>query len=425
MSRLFKNATLFYQDKFINTDFMIDDKGILVIADLIDIDDFDEVIDCSGIHVFPGFVDPHVHLRQPGFEYKETIKTGTLAAAKGGYTTIFAMPNLKPACDSLEHLKMEMDIIDRDACINVYPICAITKGQTGKGELVDFDSLKDECFLYSDDGKGVQSEDNMRKAMEIVAKNNGVIIAHCEDENELCGGSLNKGKISEKFNDAGINNASEYNEVIRDLRLAKETGCQFHICHISCKESVDALRKAKESNPNVSGEVTVHHLLLNEEDIDCDNGKWKMNPPLRSKEDQKALIEAIQDKTIEVICTDNAPHSEAEKNCPIAKASFGIVENEIAFSLIYTKLVKNKIISLEDAIKLMSTNACDIFGIDGGRIENLEVANLCFYDLNANQRVDAKKFISMGKSCPFDKMILNSKCVMTICNGDIVYREGI
>lgn len=427
MTRLFKDANVYYRNKFINSDFLIDDDGNFIIADMIDIqdEDVDEVIDCAGLTVMPGLVDVHTHLREPGYTYKETIKTGTYSAAKGGFTTIFAMPNLKPACDSLEHLQLEQSIIDKDACIHVYPICAITKEQKGRGELVDFASLHEECFLYSDDGVGVQDKELMAEAMRQCAKYNSVIIAHCEDESELKGGSLNEGIASKRFNDAGINNASEYNEVIRDLALAKETGCQFHICHISCKESVEALRQAKSEGANVSGEVTCHHLCLNEEDIDEDNGKWKMNPPLRSRQDQEALIKAIQDGTIEVICTDNAPHSEDEKNCAIKDAKMGIVSIEIAFSLIYTHFVKTKLLSLEDVIKLMSYNPCDIFGIEGGEIKNMEKANLCFFDLNANIRVDSKKFASMGKSCPFDGKILNGKCVMTIVDGNIVYREGV
>ena len=426
MSRLFKNGTVYYRHKFIQSDFLIDDRGNFIIADNIDLEnEVDEVIDCAGIHVMPGLVDVHTHLREPGFSYKETIKTATLSAAKGGFTTICAMPNVNPACDSLEHLHQQQDLLDKDALIHVYPICAITKGQKGRGELVDFESLSEECFLFSDDGRGVQDEDLMRQAMEQVAKYDGVIVAHCEDESELCKGSVNKGIASERFNDPGINNASEYNEVIRDLALAKETGCQFHVCHISCKESVDALRKAKQAGLNVSGEVTCHHLCLNEEDIDCNNGKWKMNPPLRSKADQEALIQGIKEKTIEIICTDNAPHADKEKDCEFAKAAMGIVSIEIAFSLIYTHFVKNKILTLEEVVELMSYNPCNILGLEGGENINLEKANLCFFDLNANQRVDSKKFASMGKSCPFDGKILNSKCVMTIVDGDIVYREGI
>lgn len=427
MTSLFKNGTLYYKNKFVQNDFLIDDEGMLIIADSISLDDeVDEVIDCTGITVLPGLVDPHVHLRAPGFEYKENIKTGTMAAAHGGVTTVFAMPNLKPAPDTVEHLKVEQDLIEKDAVVHVIPIAAITEGQKPYAPVADIDSLSQETFLFSDDGVGVQNEETMREAMKLVAKNNGVIIAHCEDNEELKpGGCVHEGILCDKFGLVGINSASEYKQVMRDLKLAEETGCQYHICHISTKESVEALREAKAKGVNCSGEVTVHHLLLSEEDVTENHGRFKMNPPLRSKEDQKALIEAIQDGTIEMICTDQAPHSAQEKDTTMDKASMGTVSIEYSFLLVYTYLVQKKVISLEKAIELMSYNAADIFGVEGGEIVNFEKANLAFFDLNRPNRVDTKKFYSMGKFTPFDNWRLQGECVMTIVDGEIVYREHI
>lgn len=257
MLRLFTGSNVYFQGKFVTSDFLINNSQNFEFYDASKHShlNIDETIDCSGLHVFPGFIDPHVHLRQPGFEYKDTIKTGTLSAANGGYTTVFAMPNLKPVPDCAENLKIEQNLIEQDAVIKVYPVCAITKGQTGRGELADIDSLIAENKLFSDDGKGVQSCENMKNAMTKIASGNGYVLAHCEDEDELA---------------KGDSAAAEYVQVYRDLKLAQETGCKYHICHISTKESVEALKKYK--NENISGEVTCHHLFLDENDVD-DNGK--------------------------------------------------------------------------------------------------------------------------------------------------------
>lgn len=426
MSRLFQNGIVFYRGKFQEKDFLIDDLGCIVLADKIDLDDFDEVIDCTGIHVFPGFIDTHVHLREPGYKYKETMKTGTQAAAKGGFTTVFAMPNVKPAPDTLEHLKVEQDIINQDACIHVVPLCSITKDQKGIGELVDFDELSSECFLFSDDGKGVQSTELMREAMQKCQENNAVIIAHCEDESLLKpGGCIHDGKKAIEYNLVGISSASEYEQVKRDIELVKETGCQYHICHISTKETVELLRQAKSEGFPVTGEVTPHHLFLCEDDIIENNGRFKMNPPLRSRDDQIALLEGLLDETIECIGTDQAPHSEEEKNCTFDKAYMGIVGNEIAFPLVYTYLVKENKLSLEETMMLFSGNAADIFGVEGGEIINFEKANLTFYNLAVNQQVRGKEFKSLSKITPFEGRWLQSKCCMTIVDGEIVYRKDI
>lgn len=426
MTRIFQNGTIYFQGQFQEKDFLIDDLGNITIADKIDLDEVDEIIDCSGLHVFPGFIDPHVHLREPGFEYKETIETGTKAAAKGGYTTVFAMPNVKPVPDSLEHLQSLAKRFEQNGVVHIIPVGSITKEQKGIGELVDFDTCIRETFLFSDDGKGVQEESMMREAMIQCEKNNAVILAHCEDESLLIpGGSIHASKKAEEFGLIGISSESEYAQVRRDLKLAKETGCQYHICHISTKETVEALRQAKKDGCNVSGEVTPHHLFLCDEDITENHGRFKMNPPLRTKEDQEALLQGLLDGTIEMISTDQAPHSEEEKNCTFDKAAMGIVGNEIAFPLLYTYLVKEKKCTLKQLVDWMSTNVADVFGVEGGEIENFAKANITIFNLNDRQQVRSREFLSKGKSTPFEGRWLQSKCLMTLVDGDIVYRKGL
>lgn len=426
MSKLFQNGNVYIKGKFQEKDFMIDDEGCIVIADKIDVDEVEEVIDCAGLHVFPGFIDPHVHLREPGYSYKETMKSGTKAAAHGGYTTVFAMPNVNPVPDSTQHIEQLEKLIDQDACIHVLSIASITQGQKGVGQLVDFDELLPHTYLFSDDGKGVQEVSMMKKAMESCQRNNAIIIAHCEDEALLKEhGCIHDGKKAKEFNLVGISSESEYAQVKRDLDLVRETNCQYHICHISTKESVAYLRQAKKEGYPVSGEVTPHHLFLCEDDIVENHGRFKMNPPLRTKEDQEALLQGLLDGTIDCIATDQAPHSDEEKNCTMDKASMGIVGNEIAFPLVYTKLVKEKKCSLEDVMEWMSGHAADIFGVDGGEIVSFEKANITIFNLNDRQQVRSREFESKGKSTPFEGQWLQSKCYMTIKDGDIVYRKGI
>lgn len=420
MVRLFKEANVFLNGNFTVQDFFIDKSKCFQIYNNQEID-FDEEIDCKGLYAFPGFIDPHVHLREPGFTNKDTIKTGTLSAAKGGYTTVFAMPNLNPVPDCQENLQIEKEIIKRDAIINVIPVCSITKEQKGKGQLSDIANLSSENKLFSDDGKGVQDKDLMKLAMQKAKLNNAYILAHCEDESYLNGGSLNLGRINKKYDDAGISNQSEYVQLQRDVELAKSTHCKYHACHISTKESVDILCHVKDKN--ITGEATIHHLLLNENDIDSDNGIWKMNPPLRSVDDQYALIDAIIDGTINMICTDNAPHSFEEKNCSIKDSAFGIVSIEVAFPLFYTNFVRSNKVDLIKAIKLFSCNIADFFELDCGYIKEGKTANICLYNLDEKWKIDSSKFASIGKSCPFDNWEVFGKCKMTICNGDIVYRE--
>ncbi len=426
MSRLFRNGTLFYQGKFQDRDFLVDDDGQMIIADVIDIDDFEEVIDCTGIHIFPGFIDMHVHVREPGFEKKETIETASAAAAKGGYTTVFAMPNVNPVPDNLDTLMKIQKEMDCRSKIHLYQVSSITKQQRGKGELVNFDEISQECFLFSDDGRGVQSEDLMKEAMIQCRRNQGVILSHCEEEALVNqGGSIHEGKKSEEFSLVGISSASEYEQVRRDIELVRQTGCQYHICHISTKESVDLVRQAKKDGLPVSAEVTIHHLLLSEEEITENHGRFKMNPPLRTKEDQEALLQGVIDGTIEILATDQAPHTKEEKDITMDKAAMGVVTNEVAFGLLYTNLVREGKISLEQSMELMSGAAADLFGLEGGIIENLEKANLCFFDLTKKQKIQGKNFLSKGKATPFENHWIMGACCMTMVDGMIVYREGL
>lgn len=423
MTVLIKNANVYYHNDLVSMDLYINNDGLIDLSEKKLI--ADEVIDGNNKYLLPGFVDVHTHFREPGFEYKETILSASKAALKGGVTTAFMMPNLKPCIDNIEEYNKQIDRINDVGLINLYQIAAITINEEGK-ELSNIEKLSEKCHWFSDDGKGIQDETKMLNAMKLVKLNNGIITAHCEDENELeLGSSINLGKKSEEYNLVGINNASEYNEVKRDIKLAEQTGCKYHICHMSAKESVEALKLTKVNNTNISGEVTVHHLLLNEDDIKENNGKYKMNPPLRTKADQESLIEGIQNNTIEVIVTDHAPHSIKEKDTTFDKANMGIIGIEHSFSLIYTYLVKNNIISLNKCIELMSYNPSRIFGIVDNSIEDNKIANLCLYDLDTEIIIKEDEIVSKGKSSPFIGKEINAECLLTIVNGKINYRKGI
>ena len=424
MTTLIKNGNVFFRNKFEETDIFIGNDKKLVIASNIDVD-ADEVIDATGLHIMPGLIDVHTHLREPGFEYKETIKSGTDAAIKGGYTTIFCMPNLNPVTDNVEKYQKLEEIIKRDSQINVIPYVSITKDQLGK-DIVDVEALAEHTLFFSDDGKGVQSDDIMKQAMTKVAKVNGMIVAHCEDESLLSkGGSVHDGILVNKFNQVGISSASESKQVERDIQLAEETKVQYHVCHVSTIESIQAIKQGKLKGVNVSGEVTPHHLILNENDVISDDGNFKMNPPLRTKEDQQALINALKDQTIEIIATDHAPHSIEEKSRGLKDSPMGIIGLEFAFSLLYTKLVKTNIISLELLVKTMSYNPANIFGIEGGYIDQGEIANLCIYNLKDNEKITLENIVSKSKNTPFLNQYVSAVNYMTIMNGKIIYRKGL
>ena len=371
------------------------------------------VRDFSKFAVFPGFCDVHVHFREPGFSYKETIKTGSMAAAKGGYTSVCTMPNLNPVPDSLEHLKEQTDIIERDAVIEVLPYAAITIGEKGE-ELVDMESLAEKVIAFSDDGRGVQSEEMMREAMLRAKALGKMIVAHCEVNELLRGGYIHDGDYAKEHGHRGICSESEWKQIERDLHLAKETGCAYHVCHISTKESVDIIRKAKAEGVNVTCETGPHYLVMDDSDLQ-EEGRFKMNPPLRGKEDREALIEGIKDGTIDMIATDHAPHSAEEKSRGLEKSPFGITGIETCFPVVYTKLVKTGIITLEKAIELLAINPRKRFGIKLGN-------DFTVWNLEALEKVEPEKFISMGKATPFEGWELFGKCMLTVKDGQIVYK---
>ncbi len=366
----------------------------------------------DGIAVFPGFCDVHVHFREPGFFYKESIKSGTLSAARGGYTAVCTMPNLNPVPDSAEHMQTQLDIIKKDAAINVYPYAAITVEEKGES-LSDMKNLAPLCVAFSDDGKGVQSEDMMRKAM-LEAKSLGKIVAaHCEDNSLLFGGYIHAGKYCAEHGHKGISPESEYLQIERDLKLAEETGCAYHVCHVSAKESVELIRKAKKNGVDVTCETAPHYLVLDDGDLK-ESGAFKMNPPLRGKEDRDALTEGIIDGTVDMIATDHAPHSAEEKSKGLSGSAFGIVGLETAFPVLYTKLVKTGVITLSALAELMAVNPRRRFKIplsDG----------FCVWDLNRKFTVDPDKFYSKGRSTPFAGELLCGVNLKTFLNGKTVY----
>ncbi len=371
------------------------------------------VRDFSKYAVFPGFCDVHVHFREPGFSYKETIKSGSMASAKGGYTSVCTMPNLNPVPDSPEHLKEQTDIIERDAVIEVLPYAAITVGEKGE-ELVDMESLAEKVIAFSDDGRGVQSEEMMREAMLRAKALGKMIVAHCEVNELLKGGYIHVGDYAKEHGHRGICSESEWKQIERDLRLAKETGCAYHVCHISTKESVDIIRKAKAEGVNVTCETGPHYLVMDDSDLQ-EEGRFKMNPPLRGKADREALIKGIQDGTIDMIATDHAPHSAEEKSRGLEKSPFGITGIETCFPVVYTKLVKTGIITLEKAIELLAINPRKRFGIKQGN-------DFTVWDLEALEKVEPEKFLSMGKATPFEGWELFGKCMLTVKDGQIVYK---
>lgn len=367
----------------------------------------------NNIYVFPAFCDVHVHFREPGFFYKETIKTGSLSAAKGGYTDVCTMPNLKPVPDSADNIKEQLKIIEKTAAIRVHPYAAITRGEMGQ-ELVDFEALSPYCIAFSDDGRGVQSEDMMRAAMLKAKELGKIIAAHCEDNSLLDGGYIHKGEYAAAHGHKGICSESEWRQIERDLKLAKETGCKYHVCHISTAESVELIRKAKAEGVDVTCETAPHYLVLSDKDLEED-GRFKMNPPLRSERDRLALLEGIKDGTIDMIATDHAPHSLEEKSKGLEKSLMGVVGLETAFPVLYTYLVKEGIISLERLVELMSINPRKRFGIK-------ETGDICVFALDSEYEVNPDEFLTMGRSTPFAGMRVFGKNLITVCGGKTVWQ---
>lgn len=372
-----------------------------------------ESLDSSEYFIFPGFCDVHVHFREPGFSYKETIATGSMAAASGGYTAVCTMPNLDPVPDSCEHLKVQQDIIDSDACIGVYPYGAITAGEKGE-TLADMAAMSGSVIAFSDDGHGVQSEDMMRQAMLEARDLGKLIVAHCEDNSLLRGGYIHDGQYAREHGHRGICSESEYGQIARDLKLAEETGCSYHVCHISAKESVELIRQAKKRGVDVTCETAPHYLILDDSDL-LEEGRFKMNPPLRDKTDRQALIEGIQDGTIDIIATDHAPHGAEEKAKGLAGSPFGIVGIETAFPLLYTYLVRTGIISMEKLMELLVVNPRKRFGIPLGN-------EFSIWSMEKTV-VDPEDFLSKGKATPFAGWEIFGKCLLTVYNGNIVFKQ--
>ena len=379
-----------------------------------------EVVDLSGRMLSYGFADLHVHFREPGAPQKETIRTGSLAAARGGYTTVCAMPNLSPAPDSLETIALEQAIIDRDACIEVLPYATITLGRRGE-EVVDMAALRGRCVAFSDDGSGVQHDEVMLAAMQRAAELDCILAAHCEDNSLLHGGYIHDGRWCAAHVHKGICSESEWGQIARDLELAAKTGCRYHICHVSTKESVALVREAKRSGVRVTCETAPHYLVLCEDDLQED-GRFKMNPPLRAAEDRDALLEGLRDGTIDAIATDHAPHTAEEKSRGLTGSAMGIVGLETAFPVLYTRLVLEGKLSLERLLDALCTTPRRIFRLSGALREG-ERADLTVLNLNAAYTIDSRLFLSKGHSTPFDGMAVRSAVIQTWKDGKLVWKD--
>ncbi|MDO4489039.1 MAG: dihydroorotase [Eubacteriales bacterium] len=365
--------------------------------------------------ILPGLVDVHVHLREPGFSYKETVYDGSRAAAHGGYSAVCSMPNLSPCPDTLLHLNIQRDIIERDACIRVYPYGTITKSEAGK-EMSDMEDMAPYVIAFTDDGRGVQSDEMMREAMLRAKALGKMIVAHCEDNSLLNGGYIHDGEYAKAHGHRGICSESEWKQIERDIELVRETGCSYHVCHISTKESVELIRKAKAEGLDITCETGPHYLLMDDSMLEED-GRFKMNPPIRSKEDQAALLEGIKDGTIDMIITDHAPHSSEEKSRGLEKSPMGVVGIETAFPLLYTYLVKTGEITMDKLIELMHDAPCRRFGIDTGD-------DFTVFDLESEYEINPEDFLSKGKSTPFTGWKVNGKCILTVCNGRAAYIDS-
>ena len=403
MKYRFENASVYNEGRF-------EDKSF---SFAVGTDDGESVFSRPYV-ILPGFCDVHVHFRQPGFSYKETIASGCAAAARGGFTDVCTMPNLNPAPDTMAHLQQQLDIIAADATIGVHPYATITLEERGE-TLANLASMADNCCGYSDDGRGVQSDDMMRAAMIEAAKLGKIIAAHCEINDLLRGGYIHDGVYAAEHGHRGICSESEWGQIARDIELVKETGVKYHVCHISTKESVDIIRKAKAEGVDITCETGPHYLAFCDEDLQED-GRFKMNPPLRGREDMEALIEGIKDGTIDMIATDHAPHSAEEKGRGLEKSAMGVVGLETSFPACYTYLVKPGIITMEKLMELMSGNPRARFDLPMGK-------DFSVWDLSEEYVVDPADFLSMGKATPFTGTKLFGKCLMTVCDGKIVYLD--
>ncbi len=421
MGFLLTGGSVFSNGAFHTADVAVKNGRIVSVSPSLPRDN-QSVIKLDGLFIVPGFVDVHVHLREPGFSYKETISSGTAAAAAGGYTAVCPMPNLKPVPDSLETLQPELDIIARDAKVHVYPYGAVTAGEQGVF-LSDMGGMAPHVIGFSDDGRGVQSDDMMRAAMKTAKALDRPIVAHCEADGLLTpGGCIHDGAFAKAHGFPGISSESEWRQVERDVGLVRETGCQYHVCHISTKESVDLIRQAKAEGLPVTCETGPHYLVLCEEDLQ-DEGRFKMNPPLRSARDRDALLEGLLDGTIDCIATDHAPHSAEEKSKGLRRSAFGIVGLETAFPILYTQLVRTGLVSLELLMDRLCLRPRRIFGLSGGEIAPGAPADLTVLDLNRPHRIDSGAFRSLGRATPFDGWLVSAAVAATVCDGELVYTD--
>ncbi|MBR0394229.1 MAG: dihydroorotase [Alistipes sp.] len=402
-------------------DLLVENGLIADMAPSIDkIDDATEVINVEGCVVTYGLADVHVHLREPGFSAKETIESGTLAAAHGGYTTVCAMPNLSPAPDAVQTIAVEQQMIDEQAVVEVLPFATITKGRRGE-QVVDVESLKSLSCGFSDDGSGVQIDEVMLDAMRRVAAVDGIIAAHCEENSLLRGGYIHDGEYAKAHGHKGICSESEWAPIARDVEMVAKTSCRYHVCHVSAKESVEIIRQAKKRGLPVTCETGPHYLVFSDADLQED-GRCKMNPPIRSAEDREALLKGIQDGTIECIATDHAPHTAEEKSKGLKGSTMGVVGLETAFAVTYTHLVRTGMITLEKAVELLCDNPRRIFRL-GGVLRKGERADIAVFDVREPYKVDSQTFLSKGKSTPFEGMEVYGRCVMTLYNGKMVWKE--
>ncbi len=423
MKFLLTGAKAFQGGKLKALDIAVENDRIIGVDTGIEQTGFDAVFHADGKVIVPGFVDVHVHLREPGFLRKETIATGTLAAARGGYTAVCSMPNLNPAPDSVENIQVQIDAIKKDAVIRVYPYAAITIGQKGAGELTDIEALSKKAIAFSDDGKGVQKDELMLEAMKRVKEAGSMIAAHCEDESLLRGGYIHDGLYARERGHRGICSESEWGQVRRDLELVRKTGCRYHVCHVSTRETVELIRAAKKEGLPVTCETGPHYLTMCDRQLK-EEGRFKMNPPIRSSEDRDALVQGLIDGTVDMVATDHAPHTAEEKAQGLEKSLMGVVGIETAFPILYTNLVMSNMMPLETLIDRMCVAPRKAFGIEGGEIEVGAKADLAVLDLNRKYVINPDDFLSKGRATPFEGWLVYGENTMTIVDGKIVWQKN-